>query len=147
MFNKKDENRTIVGSIILFWWAFWLLNVVHKIISTPTVFWVGQDRLSLIVSYLGSLGLSNPLIAMAILALLTIAELTALLYFTLALFNYWNGKSKIVHQDVFVAMLASLFVFGFLVVGDQLIGDRIVQNAMYMVLGLMSWKLYASVSR
>jgi len=142
--NAGQEKRIIRLGIIVFWWLFWLLNVIDKFIGKSTFLWVGKDRLGQFVTYFSSIGIENSSVAAAFLIFVTIVEMIALLFMTFALGYTISGNESGAHRALYFGILTSLFLFSFFTIGDQIFGDRhqLLEHALYWMALILSWFIY-----
>lgn len=146
LFSLRGEQEQMILriSIALFWWLFWLLNVVDKFIGGSTFLWVGKDRAAQFLKYFSSIGIEHPLVAHGVLMFVTILQITALLFMTAALWHLvFGGGRKIAqaHSMFFLGIIFSLLIFTFFAAGDQVFGDRVelLEHSIYWGVLLISW--------
>ena len=146
MFNisEKREHKIIALGIILYWWLFWLLNVVDKIIGKGIPFFEGKDRMAAFVKYFGSIGIHNPAVAGGTLLFVSIIEFIALVFLSFALYYWFKNKRVLMRGAMFYGILVSLFVFSFFAIGDQIFGDRkeLWEHTTYWMALVLSWIVF-----
>ena len=140
----NKENLIIKFGIIIFWWLFWLLNVVDKFIQTSGKFWVGKDRGAQFVDYFTSSGIEDPAVATYTLGFVTILEIIALIFGTIALLYFFKSDRARTRGGFFWVILTSLIIFSFFAVGDQIFGDRVelLEHSTYWIALIISWFVY-----
>lgn len=145
--ETKQENRLIHLAIISFWWLFWLLNVVDKVIPGKTFLWVGKDRMAQFTNYFSSVGIENTLIVALFLIFSTIIEALALYFLTVSLIGFISKNREKTHRFLFLGILTSLFLFTFFSVGDQIFGDRVelLEHSTFWIALIISWYVYTKL--
>jgi len=138
------ESKVIQFGIIIFWFLFWLFNVIDKFIGDSTFFWVGKDRLAQFIKYFSSIGIENPSVAFAFLVFVSIAEIIALVLVAGALWQLTRGNEQKTHQFFFWGIFFGLVIFSFFAIGDQIFGDRheLLEHTTYWVALIVSWGAY-----
>jgi len=142
--SVQEEGMIIQTGIVIFWFLFWLLSVVDKLVSGPGILWLGQDRLIQISGYFSSIGLSNPDIAKAFLIFISLAEIIALLLAAGSLWSLVIGNQKASRALFFWSILASLIIFSFFTIGDQSFGEQgeLLKHTTYWLALIVSWGIY-----
>lgn len=146
MFNisERIEHRVISFGIIVYWWLFWLLNVIDKIIGKSIPMFEGKDRMAAFVKYFGSIGIDNPAVAGGTLLFVSLVELLALIFLTIAIYYWFKKKDLLMRGAMFYGILTSLFVFSFFAIGDQVFGDRVelLEHSTYWMALIISWIVF-----
>ena len=144
MLSKDIENKIICFGIIVFWWLFWLFNVIDKFIGGQTYLWAGKDRLGQLVQYFALIGIDNEAIIFLALLVTTVLEVFALVFATFALVYYVVGNKRIAHGALYFTILISLAIFSVFAIGDQVFGDRfeLMEHTIYWIAFVLSWYLY-----
>ena len=125
-----------------------MFNVIDKFVAGEHFLWVGKDRLSQFVEYFSSIGITDPGLAARVLLLVSIIEVIALLFFTLALLFVVINK-KLVRGAVFYGILTSLVLFSLFSIGDQVFGDRheLLEHTIYWIALVLSWFIYTRIEK
>ena len=144
--NAVAEQRVLRLAIIGYWLVFWFLNVVDKIIISPTFLWAGKDRLAQFTNYFTSIGITGETVPLAVLAIVTALEVVALIFFVMAIIHYLRNDHASEHTAVFYGIITSLGIFTLFAVGDQIFGDRfeLLEHSIYWVGLIITWFLYTS---
>ncbi|MCH8844764.1 MAG: hypothetical protein IID61_17515 [SAR324 cluster bacterium] len=147
--SSAHENKIICLGIIVFWWLFWLFNVIDKFIGGKTFLWAGKDRYAQLVAYFSLIGVDNSVVIFASLFITTLLEVLALLFATFALAYCIAGNKKIAHGALFLTILTSLAIFSLFAIGDQVFGDRfeLMEHTLYWIAFVFSWFLYTQHER
>ena len=147
--SRDQENKIICFGIIVFWWLFWLFNVIDKFIGGQTYLWAGKDRYAQLVSYFSLIGIDNTVVIFASLFMTTMLEIFALLFATFALAYCLAGNKNIAHGALFLTILTSLAIFSIFAIGDQVFGDRfeLMEHTIYWIAFVLSWFLYTRHER
>lgn len=68
----------------------------------------------------------------------------ALTFFTFALWHIVRGDKKKSRDTVFFGILASISLFSFFTIGDQIFGERseLLEHSIYWIFLVVSWFLY-----
>jgi len=142
--NIHTENNIIRLGIIIFWWLFWLFNVVDKFIVSEGVMWVGKNRAEQFMDYFSSIGIEGTTVPYLTLSFVTALEVVALIFTTLALWYFFKGKKDKARAGLFWGILTSLFIFSFFAIGDQIFGDRVelLEHSIYWIGLVISWFIY-----
>ncbi len=144
MIPQKREGWVIQCGIIVFWWLFWLLNVIDKLVTQPRVFWVGENYVDEFVELFGKIGMEGSPVPIVLLMLVTVMELFAFIYLSVALVRFLRRDRKRAHHYLFMGILVSLVVFSFFTIGDQFFGERadLLEHTLYWLAFIISWFAY-----
>ncbi len=144
MLSRAFENKIICLGIIVFWWLFWLFNVLDKFIGGQTYLWAGKDRFAQLVQYFSLIGIENEAIVFLSLFVTTILEVFALVFATFALIYCVVGNKRVAHGALYFTILTSLAIFSVFAIGDQVFGDRfeLLEHTLYWIAFVLSWFLY-----
>ena len=147
--SKKKEVRITRLFLIIFWWFFWLLNVIDKFIMDQTFLWVGKNRVAQLIKYFASIGIDEVSIPIVFFIFFTFLEIIALVFMTIALWFYFKKEKKHTRNAFFYGMLMSLVIFSFFSIGDQIFGDRdeLFEHSIYWILAVISWFVYIRIER
>ncbi|MDA1335131.1 MAG: hypothetical protein O2794_03935 [bacterium] len=142
--TRQHEDRIIRFGIIIFWFFYWLLNVVDKFIGEKTFLWVGKDRFAQFVDYFSSIGLENIIFAQTTLVVSTVLELLAFVFAGFALKFFLEGDRRQARGAIFWSILTGLITFSFFAIGDQIFGDRVelLEHTTYWIALVISWFVY-----
>lgn len=142
--NIKKESRILQYSIVIFWALFWFFNVIDKLITSPTLFWAGKNRLAQFGDYFASIGIEHAGVAFTTLIFTTVLELIAFVLAGASLWFMVHKHQKESHLFFFWATVTGLVIFSFFAIGDQVFGDRMElwEHTMYWVAILVSWIAY-----
>ncbi len=146
---NNSEGKMIRFGIVIFWTLFWLLNVIDKFIAGPTFLWVGKDRFVQFINYFSSIGIEDPNITFSFLIFVTIAEIIAFIFATMALWHLSRRNEKKAHKLFFWGIIVSLFIFTFFSIGDQIFGDRaeLLEHTIFWTSLIVSWGAYVYFSK
>jgi len=140
-----SEEKTIIRfGIILFWWLFWLFNVVDKFIPREAPFWLGSNRYGEFIEDFDRIGIHHPQISLVFLIFVTVLEIITFLFLTSALKFSVGGKTNLAHKFFFLGILAPLLIFSLFIMGDEIFGNRIelLAHSIYWILLVFSWFVY-----
>jgi hypothetical protein len=145
--SKVKEKEFIQLGIILFWFVYWLFNVIDKFIAGTAYLWVGKDRFAQFVDYFRSIGITDPSVASNFLIITTVLEITALVFVVVTLWYFLQNNGNKQRAAFFYATLMSLFIFTFFSAGDQVFGDRVelLEHSIYWIITLISWFVYTKI--
>lgn len=143
--NNPLEYRIIQFGTVIFWFLFWLLNVIDKFIGGATFLWVGQDRFAQFTEYFSSIGIDNPKVALSFLIFVTIAEIAAFILVAIALGHLVVKDDEKARIFFFWGTFIGLAIFSFFTIGDQIFGegDELLEHTIYWVALIVSWGAYA----
>lgn len=147
--NRKKETRIIRFGLVIFWWLFWLLNVVDKFILEQIFLWKGKNRVTQFIDYFASVGINDISVPIVFFIFITFLEIIALIFMTIALWFYFKEEHQHTRTAFFYGILASLIIFSFFTIGDQIFGERteLLEHSIYWILLVMSWFVYIRVER
>ena len=147
MLTKEKEDKIIRTGLVLFWWFFWLFNVLDKIFLKTNYPLVGNERMAQFVMYLSSIGIHETSVAYWLLFIISLSEIIALVFFTLALISLSHGKTKKAHSSMFYAIFVSLIIFSFFAIADQIFEkyDYLFYHTLYWLAFVVSWFVYTKV--
>ena len=57
--SNHFEVKFIHIAIVGFWFLFWFLNSIDKVINKPMFLWAGKDRVTQLTDYFSSIGIEN----------------------------------------------------------------------------------------
>ena len=140
----KYEGLVIQLGTMVFWFLFWLFNVIDKFIVDPMFLWVGKDRLTQFTEYFASIGLTDPMVARVFLIVVTTMEIIALISIAIALIYFAMGDRDKSHMYFFWGTFMGLAVFSLFTIGDQIFGDRfeLLEHTIYWMALIISWGAY-----
>ena len=141
---SKLEGIIIQLGVLVFWFLFWLLNVIDKFIGDRTFLWAGKDRLNQFIEYFSSVGIENPITAQGFLIFITIAEILALILIAISLWYFLKRNPQKTHDFFFWGTFIGLAIFSFFSIGDQIFGDRheLLEHTTYWMALIISWGAY-----
>lgn len=145
----KKENIIIRGGIILYWFTFWLLTTIDKVIPNTTFLWAGQDRLAQYTDFFLSLGVPGNFLPYTVFIIITSIEAIIFLLYGIALFNFFRGNFKKAHIYFFYGTVFGLIIFSISSIGDQMFGDRaeLLEHTTYWISLIISWGAYVYLPR
>ncbi len=145
----EKENKIIRLGIIVFWFLFWALNAVDKFLAGNVSFWVGQDRSTQFAEYFDSIGFASRSVVTGALVGVTILEIAAFLFGTLALVYYFTSSREKTRAAVFWMILTSLVIFSLFSIADQVFGEReeLLEHSIYWISFIISWFVYTHTDK
>jgi hypothetical protein len=156
MENKNSvDNGRIIGTqlirclILIYWFLFWLLNILDKIIGGNHFLWVGKDRFAQFERFFDSLGLGNPIIASVALIITAILEIFAFVFFSGALYHFMKKNIDSTRSWYFIGIILTLIIFTYFSIGDQFFGDHIelLEHGKYWFITLLSWIVFIRIDK
>jgi hypothetical protein len=138
----KKEAERICSFTFVFWWVFWLFNVIDKIIPGRIYLWTGKDRLWQFGGYFRSIGVSEAWVPKLFLLFVSVVEAAILIFLTIAIWNRFVSKNREgSFRWFFRAMWTALFIFSFFSIGDQIFGDRfeLLEHTLLWISTMVSW--------
>ena len=142
--NKISTNQVIRFSILAYWSAFWLFNVIDKLIGGSMFLWVGRDRFAQFQKFFASAGLDSPLIADASLIIAAGLEVFACVFFTGALVHFLWKRTSDARAWFLVGIIFTLITFTIFSIGDHIFGDRfeLLEHTLFWFITLFSWVIF-----
>ena len=142
--SNHFEVKFIHIAIVGFWFLFWFLNSIDKVINKPMFLWASKDRVTQLTDYFSSIGVENANVALATLIFIAVVEIAASLFLAFSLVSLFAGKEKSARLWFFWGTLTGLGIFTFFAIGDQIFGDRmeLLEHATFWTALLVSWGAY-----
>ncbi len=143
--NVKD----IQFAIVIFWFLFWLFSVIDKFIFKASFLWVGKDFFEEFVELFSSLGIGSILVVNIFYWFVVLLEILALLFLSLALFNFIFKNEKKLNRFFLLGTYFGLGIFTFFTLGDQIFGEReeLLEHIIFWLAVLISWFVFIFLAK
>ncbi len=134
---------------VIFWFFFWMLSVVDKLILEPTFLWAGKNFFDEFTELFESIGIGSATIVTSFYWLVVIAESVAFILIAISLYHHLFGNINKAHRFFFWGTIAGLIIFGFFTLGDQIFGERaeLLEHTMFWIALIISWGAYTYFPR
>lgn len=142
--NKLTSTKIIHLGIVVFWFFFWMLSFVDKIILTPTFLWVGKNFFDEFTELFSSIGISSTFVVSSFYWFVVLAELLAFILLALSLYFHLTHNLKKASTFFLSGTIVGLIIFGFFTLGDQVFGERseLLEHTIFWIALLVSWISY-----
>lgn len=149
MAMTQKEGAVLRGGILIYWSAFWVFNVIDKVLGQPIPLFAGKDRAAQLADYFNSVGITNSFVLQGTLVVITVLEVIAAYYLVRATLKFFKGDLHNAHHCFFRGTLVGLFIFAVFSIGDQVFGDRfeLLEHTLYWIAILVSWAAYTYFPR
>ena len=142
--NLSQSAKIIRLGTVFFWFQFWFLSVIDKLIFNPTFLWAGENFMKEFTELFQSIGIDNAIVADGFYWFVVLAEIVALVLISLALWNHLINHEQKAHHFFFLATFMGLAIFSFFTIGDHIFGEGsdLLEHTMYWMSLIISWGAY-----